>query len=318
MKSASPTRGVLTLAYGHPRFIEQARDLGLSLQLHAPHLPRALVTDSKDAELLSIFTEIIPLNPDFGSGVRQKLHLDHYSCYDETLFIDSDCLVLGNLDAFWAAFQGACFGVPGWRFIHWGDSDPYMDVNYILERFGVTALPKFNGGTYYFTRTPEARQFFDTARRLMNDWQGLRLNPFRSNGPNDEAVYSIAMAVHRLRPTDMGSGGMWTPCGYRGRLVMDAIAGMCSFEKEGKVRTPEVVHFPGEYIYCFQYNRERARIRKRVLGRRPPTVPLARAYLVSALWQLSRKSEGLSRLARNALRGWRATARSLHARRDNA
>jgi len=314
MENGSRTRGVLTLAYGHPRFIEQAKDLGWSLQLHASHLPRAIATDSRDAELRSIFTDVIPLQPEFGSGVRQKLHLDRYACYDETLFIDSDCLALGNLDAFWAAFQGRYFGVPGYRYLQRGTKDPYLDVDYALDRFGVTRLPKFNGGTYYLTRTQETRKFFDTARSLMEDWQQLRLAPFRSNGPNDEAVLSIAMAIHHVSPTDMGEGGMWTPCGYRGRLHLDVIAGKCSFKKEGAIRIPEVIHFPGEYIYCFPYVRERARIRKRMQDRSAGAASLARAYMVSAVWQLSRKSERLSRLARSTLRAWRVAARSLSAR----
>ncbi len=314
MKTASRNRGLLTLAYGHPRFIEQAQDLALSLELHAPHLPRALVTDSQDPALRSMFTDVIPLRPEFGSGVRQKLHLDRYSRFDETLFIDSDCLALGNLDAFWEAFDGSYFAVPGYRYIHHGDTDPYMDVDYVLDHFGVTGLSKFNGGTYYFTNTGETAAFFDTARHVMNDWQQLRLGSFRRSGPADEAIYSIAMAVHGVSPTYMGNGGMWTPCGYRGRLELDGIGGTCRFEKEGEIRTPEIIHFPGEYIYCFEYARERARIRKRVLGKSPGAASLSRAYAVSLLWQLSKKSEGLSRLGRTAVRTWRAAARSVSAR----
>jgi hypothetical protein len=107
MDTTSRSRGVITLAYGHARFAEQARSLALSLKLHAPHLRRALVTDSTDPEVLSLFTEVIPLRRDWGAGVRQKFFLDRYSPYDETLFIDSDCLALGNLDAFWTAFAGS-------------------------------------------------------------------------------------------------------------------------------------------------------------------------------------------------------------------
>ena len=275
------------------------------------------MTDSCDEELRSIFTNVIPLCPDFGSGVRQKLHLDHYSSYEETLFIDSDCLVLGNLNAFWECFAGQYFGVFGYRYLRKGSVDPYVDVDYVLDHLGVSALPKFNGGTYYFTRTPEAAAFFERARKVMNDWRELRLAPFRRDGPNDEAVYSVAMAMHNVSPTYMGSGGMWTPCGYRGKLRLNAIEGTCSFEKEGEIRAPEVIHFPGEYMYCFPYVRERARVRRQVLGSNAGTASLARAYVVSVLWQCSRRSEGLSKLGRNAVRACRAAAHSLFAGSDN-
>jgi hypothetical protein len=313
MKIPSSSRGILTLAYGHRRFIEQAKYLGLSLQLHAPHLPRTLVTDSADKDLRSIYTEIVPYRSAYGSGVRQKLYLDQYSPYAETLFIDSDCLVLGNLEAFWTGFEGQYFGVPGFRSLRKGDTDPHIDVDYVLEHLKLAALPKFNGGAYYFTRSAEATRFFELARNIMNEWQSLRLAPFRNNGPADESIYSVAMAMSDVQTTYMGAGGMWTPCGYRGKLVLDGVRGICSFEKEGEIRTPEVIHFPGEYIYCFPYARERARIRERVIGARTGAIELARSYACSFLWQSSRKSAGLAKLGRSTVRAYRAAARSLSA-----
>lgn len=317
MEAASPTRGVLTLAYGHRRFIQQAKYLGMSLQLHAPNLPRTLVTDSSDPQLRSLFTEIIPHRPEFGSGVRQKLYLDQYSPYDETLFIDSDCLALGNLDAFWIAFVGQSFGVPGFRYLRKGSTDPFIDVDFVLDHLGLSALPKFNGGSYYFTRSPEASAFFETARKVMDDWRELRLAPFRRNGPNDESVYSVAMAMHNMSLTYMGSGGMWTPCGYRGKLSLDGIRGTCSFEKEGEIRTPEIIHFPGEYIYSFPYVRECARIGKQLGQSSESLAGLARSYALSVLWQCSRRSARLSELGRRSIRAYRAASRSLRARSSN-
>jgi hypothetical protein len=300
------SRGVLTLAYGDARFLEQARSLAHSLQLHAPDLPRTLVTDSTDPELHRQFTQVVAYRKEYGSGVRQKLFLDHYSPYEQTLFIDSDCLVLGNLDAFWIAFTGQHFGVPGFRYLQKGASDPYLDVDYVLTAFNLTAIPKFNGGTYYFTRSPEAAKFFDTARNVLSNFRELRLGEFRRNGPNDEAVYAIAMAIHHIRPTFMRPGGMWTPCGYKGPLVLDAIAGNCSFEKEGMRLSPEIVHFPGEYMYAFPYFRERARLKARVEGKKTPAVAFAKPFATSLLWQCSRRSQGLATLARTSLRLARA------------
>jgi hypothetical protein len=306
MNSSSHDRGIITLAYGHARFIEQARSLAHSLQLHAPLLPRTLITDSKNPTILRQFTEVIPYRPEYGSGVRQKLFLDRYSPYVQTLFIDSDCLVLGNLDAFWSTFAGQCFGVPGYRYLQKGSTDPYLDVDHVLESLHVTKLPKFNGGTYYFTRSPEARDFFATARNMLDNWRALRLCEFRRDGPGDESLYSLAMAVHHIDPTSMGAGGMWTPVGYKGPLLLDALKGTCSFEKEGMKLTPEIIHFPGEYVYSFAYARERAKLRARIEGEKTPMSTLAASFVRSALWQCSRRSSGLSELARKSVRAYRA------------
>lgn len=73
------SRGVLTMAFGPARYIEMAKTLGRSLQLHSPDTPRAVVTDSSDRELAHLFTSVVPLRPERGSGVAQKLALYEYS-----------------------------------------------------------------------------------------------------------------------------------------------------------------------------------------------------------------------------------------------
>jgi hypothetical protein len=323
MKSTVPSRGILTLAYGHQRFIEQARSLAHSLQLHAPHLSRTLVSDSKDPEIHRQFTNFVLYRPEYGSGVHQKMFLDRYSPYDQTLFIDSDCLVLGNLDTFWSAFDGQYFGVPGFRYLRKGSTDPYLDVDFILDKLSVTAIPKFNGGTYYFNRSSEATDFFNTARNIWDNAGSLRIQEFnrgkgfRRDGPNDEAVYGVAMSIHGVAPTWMGSGGMWTPLGYKGHLHLDAIAGTCSFEKEGMQLSPEIVHFPGECIYSFVYSRERAKLKARLQGRSTPKLNLAASFATAVLWQCARRSPSLSNLAKKLVRACRA-ARCRVARLNSA
>jgi hypothetical protein len=301
-----PSRGIITLAYGHRRFVEQAKSLAHSLQLHAPHLPRTLVTDSSDSEVFRQFTNVIPYRPEYGSGVRQKMFLDRYSPYDETLFIDSDCLVLGNLEAFWSAFGGQSFGVPGFRFLQQGSTDPFFDVDYVLDSLKLSSIPKFNGGTYYFSRLPEAAEVFETARNILENWRTIRLGEFRRDGPNDETVYALAMAIHRIGPTWMGARGMWTPCGYKGPLLLDALRGTCSFEKEGMKLSPEIVHFPGEYAYAFPYARERARLEAHIQRKKAVFWALGMPFATSLLWQCSRRSSGLANLARRSVRAYRA------------
>jgi hypothetical protein len=314
MNSTLTSRGILTLAYGQRRFIDQARSLAHSLQLHAPQLSRTLVTDSHDPQLHRLFTQVIPYRPEYGSGVRQKLFLDRYSPYHRTLFIDSDCLALGNLDGFWSAFDGQHFAVPGFRYLLKGATDPYIDVDHVLKTLNITAIPKFNGGAYYFTRSPEASAFFDTARGVLDGFRTLHLGEFRRNGPADEAVYAVAMALHGFAPTWMGPRGMWTPCGYKGTLLLDAIAGTCSFEKEGMQLSPEIVHFPGEYGFAFPYARERARLRARIEGQGTSVISLATTFAISALWQCSRRSSALAQLARTSVRAYRVARRHAHTR----
>ena len=153
------------------------------------------------------------------------------------------------------------------------DADPYLDVDHVFEKLRVTAIPKFNGGTYYFTRSPEAAEFFNTARSILGNWREFELREFRRNGPGDEAIFRNSNGLHSLGPTSMGSAGMWTPVGYKGALLLNALDGSCSFEKEGTKLSPEIVHFPGEYAYAFAYARERAKLATHVEGRKNAHLP---------------------------------------------
>ena len=58
--------GVITLAYGIPKYIEMAKTLARSLRLHSPDIPRAIVTDTQDdGELIELFDDIMPLRKEF-------------------------------------------------------------------------------------------------------------------------------------------------------------------------------------------------------------------------------------------------------------
>jgi hypothetical protein len=254
-------RGILTLAFGGDRYIEMAKTLGRSLRLHAPHIPVALVTDSLDTELKTLFTQLVPLESGFGTNVRQKLHLDSYSPFNETLYIDSDCIVVGDLESIWSAFHGQDFAVAGRQLLKKGETDPFLDVNFILDAFRLSELPKFNGGIYYFTNSPRALQLFSEARRLLANSRDLRFREFRQDGPNDEAIFSVAMALNGLRPIPIDEGGMWTPIGAKGHIHLDVLRGSCRFIKYGKVVQPEIIHFAGRWAFCFEYRKAAEQLR---------------------------------------------------------
>jgi hypothetical protein len=262
------SRGILTLAIGKPKYIEMAKSLARSLILHDPRLMRGIITDSRDPELGDLFTYRIDLRPEYGSGLHQKMFLDRYTPFEETLFIDSDSLAVHSLDAFWSAFQSVPFGVCGIRTLHADDTDESIDVPFILDHFKLSSLPKFNGGAYYFKRTPEAAAIFATARDLLAHaaelhFPNVALNAGNGpyNGPTDEALYSVAMAIHGLTVTNMGRGGMWTAVDSATDLALDVPNGICSFVRRGRLVAPDILHvasFTESLIYlreCFRLER---------------------------------------------------------------
>jgi hypothetical protein len=289
------TRGILTLAFGKPKYIEMAKSLARSLILHDPTLMRAIVTDSTDPELGDLFTYRIDLRPEYGANVRQKMFLDRYTPFDETLFIDSDSLAARPLDAFWSAFQPVPFGVCGVRLLYPGEHDEYLDVDFILNHFNLTTLPKFNGGIYYFKRSPAATAVFATARDLLSQASELRFSSFRNDGPADEALYSVAMAMHGLTVTDMGTGGMWTPIGSTIPLALDIPNGICTFIKRGRALRPHIFHV-ATFTESRFYLRECSRLEHLAHGHPNLTrsEELQLTSTVATLW-MRRKANGLRR-----------------------
>lgn len=260
-------RGILTLAYGAKRYVNMAKVLARSLTLFNNDIPRALVTDSTDPELKELYDILVPLNPTFGTGVRQKLYLDYYSPFEETLFIDSDCIVVRPISELWSFFSEVPFGVAGTEI---REGKWFMDVRAVLDRFGLEVMPKFNGGLYYFDRSDTAKSVFDTARSLADQYSEIGIDTFRGNGPNDESVYALSLGLHKIASVRDNGSYLHVPRPIQGPLVIDALNGVCTFNKLGHQYSPAIVHFISSEADRYPYRREAFKLMMVTRWRRVP------------------------------------------------
>src|SRR3954470_744789 len=168
------SRGVITIATGDRRYIEMAIALARSLERYSPDLPRAVITDSSDPLLSSLYQDVIPVDESRGSPLRQRLYLDEYTPYEETLSIDGDSLVVEDVGWTFDLFSHVPFGVLGEQV---ESGAWYGDVATMLARIGRREMPKFNGGFYYFDRSEDARRIFATAREVADRYEELGLPP---------------------------------------------------------------------------------------------------------------------------------------------
>jgi hypothetical protein len=243
LEQRQPSRGIITLAFGGPKYLRMAKCLAKSLIRHDRALSRAVITDSADSELCDLFDQVIPYRTEYGPDVQQKLHIDLYSPFEETLFIDSDCLAVRPLDELWDSFRAYDFGAIGHVVLKRGMQDPYLDMDLMLDHFKRSEIPKFNGGVYYFKRNAKARSVFSSARALLQDWERMGFKVFRGGVPADEALFGVAMAIHGISLNDMRPLGMYTPIGAIGKVKCDVLVGTCRFNKEGRTVTPAILHF---------------------------------------------------------------------------
>jgi hypothetical protein len=254
----SDGRGILTMAFGSSTYLEMAKALARSLRIHSPEIPRAIITDATDdADIRGLFDVCIPVNKGFGSALVQKLFLDKYTPFESTLFIDSDCLVVADVDQIWHYFSGLPFGIPGVVRLKRGDEDPLLDVNYILDYFNLQEISKFNSGMVYFNSSDVSKAIFATARELQSRHLELRF----LEGDHDEALFEVAMAIHGIQAFLDDGKTMLTPAGLGGHMTLNVIQGVAVINKYGTVRRPAIVHFAGPLSECFEYRRECYKLR---------------------------------------------------------
>ncbi|MCG6136147.1 MAG: hypothetical protein MET45_16100 [Nostoc sp. LLA-1] len=259
---AIPDKGVITLAYGKPKYINMAKNLARSLRLHSKHISCAIVTDNpNDTELQKLFHIVIPFKPEYGSNVRQKLYLNSYSPYKKTIFIDSDSIIVRNIDFIFEAFEGRSFSLAGYRYLSYGDQDNLINVDLVLTHFCLDRLPKFNGGLYYFDKSDIANSVFKTAQNILLDWKKLGFSEFRGDGPGDEPIIAISMALNNQSMFQDSGNMMRTPIGLKGSLDVDVLTGKSTFKKYDKFVSPAVVHFAGDWVKHPVYSREAIKLK---------------------------------------------------------
>ncbi len=262
----APRRGIITLAYGKQQFVHMATALGHSLAINAPNIPRAIVTDSHDRRLLAAFDIHIPLNPDFGKDFAQKLRLPQYSPFEQTIFVDSDCLVIRSLDHVWDMFAGLPVGVLANRRAE-GPNPFHPDLAALLRRLDRPSIPIFNGGLYYFDNSAAAHDIYARARQIMDtydDWGLRRLG----NRANEEPCLMIPFTQDSLRfPPDDGSVMRHT-FHFFGPLHVDVLRQKASFfcrDLDRRVE-PAILHLLAPLCEGFHYRRECAKMRLHRMG----------------------------------------------------
>jgi hypothetical protein len=244
--------GIITIAQGEKRYTDMAKMLALSLIYTNPDIKRAVISDAPEDEFKGLYDIYIPYNEDFGKGLSQKLYLDKYTPFDETLFIDADCLVIDSLDKMIKLCREHTFVVFGDQI---NSGDWAMDITAMCKKFSLPSIPRFNGGTYYFINTEVTDNIYNQARKLNENYDGLGFTKFRGS-INEEPLIAVAMAINNIEAVDDEGSGMRTPIGIEGPLEIDVLNKKCAFNKEGVFVKPAIMHFAGDFAYLFHYKRE--------------------------------------------------------------
>lgn len=191
------SRGFITIATGKDHYYKIAANLLLSYRYYSSDPePFAIIADRKN-QYTDLFDQVIIMEDPCFSYV-DKLRLPEYVPFDETIFIDADCLVYKDLNDYWKMFRDAgsfsCFGenYPLDYKYGWFRKE---DTGIYRER--VQYIPSFVGGVYYLRKTDELEVFYELVKHIIPTYHDYRFRQFED--VCDEPVYALAMSVCGFR-----------------------------------------------------------------------------------------------------------------------
>ncbi|MGD2045671.1 MAG: hypothetical protein PVJ80_05455 [Gemmatimonadota bacterium] len=191
------TRGYLTMAARNPRFLEMAVDMALSLREHTD-LPVAIAVDEPLAAIVNelyprVFDEVSLIPPRFRTGRSLKYGSAEASPFEETAFVDADCILLGNTDDVFASLESADVAMIGEQLTTTDDVYHHgFSTSYLIRRFGLEQYLKTNSGFFCFRRST-ALEIMEECRvcYLEEVLPKLRWSRFLGRWLGDELAFGI-------------------------------------------------------------------------------------------------------------------------------
>jgi hypothetical protein len=230
-------RGIITLAVGK-KFVNQAKYLAYSCMLHCPEILRAIITDRND-DIKNLYDFIIPYDKN-ADPFETKLLLNHYTPFQETLFLDSDTLVYGNIGYLFEYLNDQSF-------IYVGQcrTDGYWcyDIKSTAAKFNIPWIGQLNSGIFLFKNDETSSNIFEFAHSLHEDVNELNISFFRRSMYSDEPFFGIAFGKYLQKPIENDHGRIGRTIINKKHIRVNIIRGYASFIWKNKILFLAVVHF---------------------------------------------------------------------------
>jgi len=168
------TKGIVLIAQNSEyNYVEQACALAMSIRATNDTKVCLLTNDTVPSRYVDVFDVIkeIPWEDDSANmewKVANRWKLYHASPYDETIVMDTDMLVLQNLDSWWKFLSNYEVFYTSKVYTYRGDevNDTYYRKTYIANN-----LPNVYAGFHYFKKCDFAKEFYTMLELVMNNWQ---------------------------------------------------------------------------------------------------------------------------------------------------
>ena len=210
-----PNRGYLTLAAGSSRYLEMAVDMALSLREQTKY-PVGLVCDESIAQIATstypnVFDTLSILGTEFRRGRALKYGLADACPWDEAIFVDADCLVLGTLDHAFDALQHTPMAFLG-ELLTKNENENHhgFSTRRLMDKFEIEHYLKTNSGFFAFQRKPARTIMLEFLRCFLYEAKpGLRLSLLQGAWLGDEIAIGIVGGRLGLEPLPNPSAMYW-------------------------------------------------------------------------------------------------------------
>ena len=244
----SSTRGFVTLATGDEKYYRYAKNLLYSYRLHNVSLPFAILCD-RENEYTKEFDKVVVLE-NTTATYSDKFRVLVDSPYDETVFIESDCLVYHNLEEMFRLLSS------GDDFTAFGVNDDDIKVWFskpeqLKEKYGglFSSIPVFNPG-YFFVRKSELTQKIYRDTKEVSDWliqnrpDDGKIALFCNDMLRDDVVFSMVMKLNGCRCVAHPSVGkcIFYPNTKRINKI-NVISGMLDVVQDKEYKHCNLLHF---------------------------------------------------------------------------
>jgi len=158
-------RGAIYFATGE-RYVREAINSAKSLKKHNPQLPIVLFTDMPDKP--AVFDHIEKVTRDYKIAFKQKCHAFGQTPFEETLFLDTDTMVLGDVTPPFDLLAQHDMLMAAMRWLDNNHIPPRL-VDFEKPDPSRPDLKLLNSGVIYYRMNDRVRSFLDYWLQLMRD-----------------------------------------------------------------------------------------------------------------------------------------------------
>ena len=201
---AEVNRGFITIATGSEHYYKLAANLLQSYRHFSPHpYPFAILAEEEN-QYTAQFDDVILID-DSTHSFMDKLLLLKYCPYDETIFVDADSLVYGDLNQYWDLFANATdFSAIGINV----PRDQEEGVWYNIEDIGeygkrISYKVRVHSGVCFIRQSEKLSQLYDDCLDIIKHYDELNFHQWAAC--KDECTLGLAMPLNEMKAVKAGT-----------------------------------------------------------------------------------------------------------------